>query len=132
MNASKLSCASLMIAWVMLGANAWARGHGSHHFPHGFHSHPRFGLYLGVPLLSYPYYSYPSYRYRYYDYPYYYPPVITVPSTPPVYIERPKSDAQEYPTGYWYYCSNPEGYYPYVKECPGGWQQIDPVPSETK
>lgn len=94
------------------------------------HSNTRFGFYFGVPFYRYPYpYYRPFYR-PYYSYPYYYPPaVITVPTTPPVYIQQsPPPATQSYPAGYWYYCNNPEGYYPYVKECPGGWQQVQPNP----
>jgi hypothetical protein len=29
---------------------------------------------------------------------------------------------------YWAYCQNPEGYYPYVQECPGGWLAVVPTP----
>jgi len=29
---------------------------------------------------------------------------------------------------YWAYCQNPEGYYPYVQDCPGGWQAVVPTP----
>ena len=29
-------------------------------------------------------------------------------------------------TGYWYYCTEPEGYHPYVRDCPGGWMQVVP------
>jgi len=28
---------------------------------------------------------------------------------------------------YWYYCRNPQGYYPYVTSCPGGWVQVIPM-----
>ncbi|MGR9115263.1 MAG: hypothetical protein ACU85E_05820 [Gammaproteobacteria bacterium] len=91
------------------------------HYSH----HPRFSFYLGVPLYSRPYYPY----YPYY-YPYYPPEIVTVPVEPPVYIERGgPQPSQQLPAGYWYYCSDPEGYYPYVKECPPGWLQVDPVPS---
>jgi hypothetical protein len=75
-----------------------------------------FGLgFYGWPY-SYPYYSYP-------------PTVITVPVTPPVYIQQSPPATQQYPSGYWYYCNNPDGYYPYIKECPNGWQQVEPRPS---
>jgi len=30
---------------------------------------------------------------------------------------------------YWYYCPNPSGYYPYVKECPPGWMTVAPSPT---
>lgn len=81
-----------------------------------YHSHARVGVFVGAPL--WPWYYPPAY---------YYPPVIAVPAPPPpVYIEQPKPPAAT--QNYWYYCSNPEGYYPYVKECPGGWQQVAPQP----
>ncbi len=97
--------------------------------PHHHYSNTRFGFYFGAPFYRYPYpYYRPFYR-PYYSYPYYYPPaVITVPVTPPVYIQQSPPTTQSYPAGYWYYCNNPEGYYPYIKECPGGWQQVQPNP----
>jgi len=113
-----LSAILLVICSLYSGAN-WAR--------HG-HSHTSFGFSFGVPLYSYPYYRDPFYRDPFY-YPYYSPPtVITVPVTPPVYIQQPPPTIQQYPSGYWYYCRNPDGYYPYIKECPGGWQQVEPTP----
>jgi hypothetical protein len=32
------------------------------------------------------------------------------------------------PTQWWYFCSNANAYYPYVRECPGGWQRVSPHP----
>ena len=93
---------------------------------HGFHG-PRVvvGVGIGVPFAySYPYYS------PYYAYPPYYPPVV-VQQQPTVYVEQPQpAQAQpQQPTGYWYYCSGSQAYYPYVKECPGGWQRVAPQPA---
>jgi hypothetical protein len=31
---------------------------------------------------------------------------------------------------YWYHCNNPEGFYPYVASCPGGWTQVTPTPPQ--
>ena len=31
--------------------------------------------------------------------------------------------------GYMYYCVYSNGYYPYVKGCPGGWLNVVPIPS---
>lgn len=75
--------------------------------------------------------------------PYWYPPpvvysyppaVAVVPAQPPVYIERDDA-AQPAPpasapleAGFWYYCRNPAGYYPNVRECPGGWEKVPPRP----
>ncbi len=51
----------------------------------------------------------------------------TAPLTPPVYVQR--GDAQAQPqTSFWYYCAAPPGYYPYVSQCPGGWQPVAPRP----
>ena len=74
---------------------------------------------------TYPYYPYYPYYSPYYAYP---PALVTVPATPPVYIQQSPPTAQQYPSGYWYYCNNPKGYYPYIKECPDGWQQVEPIP----
>lgn len=30
--------------------------------------------------------------------------------------------------GYWYYCASAAAYYPYVYQCPEGWQQVMPPP----
>jgi hypothetical protein len=54
---------------------------------------------------------------------YYYPP--PQPAAPPVYVER--IDPAE--SGWWYYCEQSRGYYPYVKECPSGWQRVSPSPA---
>ena len=42
--------------------------------------------------------------------------------------ERAPVAATEYvqQTDYWYYCTDPQGYYPYVRECPQGWMQVVP------
>lgn len=97
---------------------------------HGYRRHhrgPSVGFYFGSPIYSRPYYSYP---YRPY-YPYYPPTIVTVPVSPPVYIERSQSEpVQPLEPGYWYYCNEPEGYYPYVQECPNGWYQVDPIPAK--
>jgi hypothetical protein len=82
-----------------------------------------FGLHIGVPLGYYGYYPPPYY------YPYYPPSVVVVPREPTTYIERetaPAPDAQSY----WYYCPDSGSYYPYVKQCPGGWQKVPPQPTQ--
>jgi len=32
------------------------------------------------------------------------------------------------PSQYWAYCQDPEGYFPYVPDCPGGWIPVVPTP----
>ena len=103
------------------GGRYFGRGFGHYHFS----PYPRFGFYWGAPVWPRPYYADPYYQ------PYYPPAIVTVPPpSPPVYIERspPVDNQQQLPSGYWYYCSSPEGYYPYVNDCPNGWRQVDPIP----
>ncbi|SFK96757.1 hypothetical protein SAMN05216302_102322 [Nitrosomonas aestuarii] len=113
-------------------------GHG--HFGHG-HSHNRFnfgfnfGGFYGPGYYGSGFYSYP-YRYGYrspYYYPraYAYPSPVIIPRTPPVYIQRetPVTASTQPQTNYWHYCRNPEGYYPYIKQCPEGWLQVAPQPT---
>jgi hypothetical protein len=112
-----------LVALVFLGTtiaeSAWAHGKRSRTSVHlGFH--------FGVPLHPYPWYHAPRTHY----YPYY-APVVVVPAAPPVYIERyaesePPRDVA--PQHYWYYCAEARAYYPYVKQCPGGWQRVAPQP----
>jgi hypothetical protein len=114
----------ILLATVLLvslvGNNAWAQ----HAHFHRYHSHV--GVYIGAPLV------WPLWPSTYY-YPYYpYQPVIVEPAAPTVYVER--SDVQttspqiQNTSNYWYYCHNPDGYYPYIKECPNGWQKVIPQP----
>lgn len=59
-------------------------------------------------------------------YPYYAAPPVVVPEAPPVYIQQEPPAQEPY---YWYYCPNPAGYYPNVKECPSGWLTVVPPAS---
>src|SRR5512135_3120004 len=116
---------------------AFARGpHGGGYHGGGYHGgshwHGSVGLYFGAPLFGYGYgygYGYPYYA-PYPYYPAYYPPVV---QQAPVYVEQdpqPAPAAQpSAPTGYWYYCADSRAYYPYVKECPAGWQRVAPQPN---
>jgi hypothetical protein len=96
-----------------------------HHRGYG----PRIGFYFGPG-----YYAPPPYYYGYGP-SYYGPPVVVSPPAPPVYIEQTPAplaapqQAAPAPASSWYYCADSRSYYPYVKECPGGWQQVAPAPS---
>lgn len=77
---------------------------------------------------GYPY-GYPyGWEYPYsYPYPYYNPPVIVVPPEQPAQPQPYMQQQPQQPTQqYWYFCRNPEGYYPYIRECPGGFLQVVP------
>ena len=80
------------------------------------HTRFSFGVVIGAPF--YPWY-YPPY--------YYYPPaVVAVPAAPTTYIEKDSPRAAPSQRSYWYYCEASKTYYPYVKECPGGWLRVVP------
>lgn len=97
---------------------------GGHHHYYGGGPRVFIGGYFGFPYYGFPYYAYP---YPYYPYgPVYYPsypyyPYASEQATVHVETEQPY---------YWYYCADPEGYYPYVRSCPGGWARVIPTPSE--
>jgi hypothetical protein len=82
------------------------------------HGRITFGIGIGVPIWGAPFYPYGYYP------PYYYEPrTVVVPAQPTRYIEQASPES-----GYWYYCADAKAYYPYVKDCPGGWQRVSPTP----
>ncbi|MBS0425531.1 MAG: hypothetical protein JSR71_14230 [Proteobacteria bacterium] len=114
-----------------------------------------FGYYggFGVPFSSFGFYSgragagfYSQYAgsgpYRYFE-PYYpfggflsASPILSAPmlaaARAPTYVQRQdvsRPPAAPQQKNYWYYCRNPEGYYPYVKQCAGQWIKVPPQPS---
>ncbi|HUW39236.1 MAG TPA: hypothetical protein VMV91_18090 [Rhodocyclaceae bacterium] len=117
MNTIKWMTALLLLLAAAGSASAWAdRDHG--------HFDAHFGMMIG-PYWGPGYYAQPPYGY----YPPPYPPVLVAPPAPPVYIEQ-QAPAAPAPTDYWYYCPAAKAYYPYVKECPGGWQKVSPQPPD--
>jgi hypothetical protein len=93
---------------------AWG-GHGFGGFHGGFH---RFGgprIAIGIGPFWGPYWGWEPYWA-----PYAYPPVVA----PAPVVVPPTAPAPS-----WYYCENPQGYYPYVQQCPGGWRAVPPVPA---
>ena len=139
----KLLCRLLIASSFLSSYDLYAdRGeyHGGGHHGGGGHHHHHHGngAFLGGVGIGYSLgYGYGAYDYYPYTYrPYVVPPTVVtvpVPVTPPIYIQQsapaPTPVAKQYPPGYWYHCSNPEGYYPYVKDCPNGWQQVEPSPA---
>lgn len=143
MKINRWLASGLLILSASYGAGARAHGPGFHHGwggpgwgHHGWGRHGWYGgrsgfsFYFGGPAAAfgYPYGSY------YYGPPaYYYPPsVVGVPVSPPLYIEEAPMSSEAHPSGYWYYCTNPEGYYPYVKECTNQWRQVAPNPPNAR
>ncbi len=135
----KAIATSVLLSFGLLASTAALadyRGHGYGH-GHGHGGNVRFGISIGVPVFGprfypSPYYGYPAYTYPepVYAYPapvYAYPPVVVQPSAPPVYIEREAAPAASAPTqsqNDWYYCAESKAYYPYVAQCPAGWQRV--------
>jgi hypothetical protein len=116
----RLTIAFLLLSLAGAGNVMADRGHYPHHRPH-------FGVFIG------PYWD-PWYYPPYYYYPPYGPPLVVEQAPPTVYIEQegapsesttPATPAQ---TNYWYYCEAQRAYFPYVQECPGGWQKVLPQP----
>lgn len=52
------------------------------------------------------------------------PQQVYVPSNQPVYAPEVASS----PVRNWYFCAAANGYYPYVRSCPNGWQTIPTAP----
>jgi hypothetical protein len=89
------------------------------------------GVVVGGPGYFYapgPYYYAPP--------PYYYPPYpppVVIQSEPDAYVQRSDMNesggsAPESSSGTWWYCPTSKSYYPYVKECSSGWQEVPATP----
>jgi hypothetical protein len=85
----------------------------------GFHGRTGHAVFVGGPLFFSTYGVWPSYFDSY-------PPYADIPAAPPVYFENGAGDSGQPPVSSWYYCQNPPGYYPYVQQCPSGWQRVSP------
>ncbi|MFO1200408.1 MAG: hypothetical protein U1E86_25925 [Burkholderiaceae bacterium] len=155
MKSGLVRAAVVALAGLALAGAASARGHvvgtvGVHVGPPVRHAAPHFRPHVYGPafygslyapwILPWGYYP-PSYGYAY-------PPaVVTVPSSPPVYIEQGAAPAQSWgtapapadpapaaqaygtsPGAWWFWCPQSQAYYPYVKECAGPWQRVAPQP----
>ena len=66
--------------------------------------------------------------YPYYYDPYYAEPPVVIEKHAPVYVQP---NRQQEASDYWYFCTKPQGYYPYIKRCPSGWLKVVPsAPTE--
>ena len=123
MKSIKLTIAFLLLFLAAVGNVMAERGHRPHHRPH-------FGVFVG------PYWGpwYPPWYYSPYYYPPYGPPIVVEETPPPVYIEQQDLPPDAAPSSapaqpsYWYYCDAQRAYFPYVQECPSGWQKVLPQP----
>lgn len=109
-----ISISIVTIALVLVSCFSAFAGH----FRGGFRGGPVWGPWWYGPSINF--------------YPYYTEQPIIV-QEPEVYVQpsipqsAPQSGPAEY---YWYYCKNPQGYYPYVKACPDGWMKVVPSPPQ--
>ena len=108
----------------------------------GYHGHGRLGISLGLPLYGPAYYPgpyvYPAPAYAYPAPAYAYPgPVYSYPAPAyapgPTYAPSAAYVEQSYAAPApvqpeWYYCASSNAYFPYVRECPGGWQRVPAQP----
>ncbi len=132
------------VASLLIGSSlsATAQSHGGGHGGSGGHSgashsngsHPHgggwhgseswhrgapnwWGVGLGLGLIwDFSYYNYPSPEYYYY------------PSQPGVVVETPPPPIVAPANANWYYCVSGKAYYPYVSQCPEGWQIVPATP----
>ena len=106
------SCAVLALATIALdvdagrGRGGGGRGHAASGGSAGHHHHHHGGtrVFVGTSFVSWP----RAYTGMYYG-PGYYAPAVAAPM------------------GYWYYCAAAAAYYPYVQNCPGGWELVLPT-----
>lgn len=92
----------------------------------GFRGGFRGGIFVGPGFGWYDPFWWPYDPFYYpFAYPYLPPEAIGQYAPPPGYLpEAAGAPAQQY----WYRCGNPEGYYPYVRACNGGWEQVPVAP----
>ncbi len=107
------------------GWKGYHAGGGHHHHSSGSRFYFGTTFLFGPPWYSYPGYpAYPYYPYYYAAPPMYVAPPVIIETPPPVYVQPDTRTEQE--AYYWYYCQDPQGYYPYIKSCPGGWMKVVP------
>jgi hypothetical protein len=111
------------------GGGHGGTGHGNGHGGYGGHRGSGVGFYgygWGGPYFGDPWFWGAYDTWPLYD-EYYYSPQAVSPATSPVYIEQdaPAVLPQQGESS-WYYCDDPPGYYPYVQNCPAGWQRVRP------
>ena len=116
----KITCAVLAAMALLLGSTlpGYARDHSR------FHHGARTRVFIGTHIFFGPRFGWGHPGWWEPALPYYVAPPVVVQQEPPVYIQQPES--QPHQPNYWYYCQSPQGYYPYVQQCPGGWMTVVP------
>lgn len=127
-------CGILANQSAMAGHRAHTQGHGHGH-GHGHSPIVHFGFSYGFPIHLPRYFPAPVYSFPRYAFPapvHVYPTAVIRHYPSPVYIEQSVAPAEPAPPqaqNDWYYCADSRMYYPYVRECAGGWQRVPAQPS---
>lgn len=128
-----MAATALLVMAMQASAAPPHRGGGyyRHHGWHGGYWGPRVGVYYGPGFgYGFPYAYGVPYPYAA-GYPFAYAPVV-ISSTPvaQTYIQQEtvaEAAVQAAPTvNYWYYCTQPAGYFPYVQHCNQPWMKVIP------
>lgn len=101
------------------GGGGYYQGGGGYHGGGHGHYYGSLGIWFGAPLVVPFAYPYPYYYYDYYPRP----PVVQQYVYPQA---APVAGEPQAPT--WYYCRESRDYYPYVQNCPGGWESVPAKP----
>lgn len=126
---------AVALGGVAVGADAGGRGYrggGAHHagppggayvgarpYWRGVYWGPRIGIYYGAPG----YWAGWPYAWAATPYPYWVAPaVVGAVAAPLVYTPPVQPPADDY----WYYCTRPAGYFPYVQDCEQPWLKVLP------
>lgn len=141
---NKVKAFAILVLLMACGAsNAWdgrdgeeRYGHGHHGRGHHEHHHIKrdysshWSIFIhGTPHRGVWDYYPPPHRHLYVSpYPSAYPARVVIERPAPViYVQQ--QTASETPR-IWYYCADAKAYYPYVKQCPAGWQEIAAQPRD--
>jgi hypothetical protein len=117
--AAALVAAALVSEPVFARGGRGGGGHGAHGgagrgHSGGHHHHGRTGVFVGAGVVGFaPWWGYPAYGV-----------VSAYPPAPLQYIE--KGDGSSPAEIEWFYCRPLNAYFPYVAECPGGWERVAP------
>jgi len=143
---TKLLCLITVLFASITSSSIWARdGHGEGHNHYGGHLFGRYHFGGGYHHYGHHYNDYGirwalGLGYSGYYSPYYggygpgyggsYPPVIHIQREDVAQADTEPQVNDWHDWNEWHWCSNPEGYYPYVKKCLNDWIPVAPKPSE--
>ncbi len=121
----KVTCAVLAATVLLLSTAIPTEARDGFRRPHRFRGHRGFHsrIFVGHRVFVGPRFWWGPGVWWQTSYGYYVAPPLIVQQEPPAFISP---EVLPEPPDYWYYCRNPEGYYPYVEQCPGGWMTVVP------